>query len=152
MALDGLGLEAEVVEAVAMDAVLVPGVGRQPSAGARLVFGAEVIAEVPAGVAHDLDRLGDEPVVGDVEEPRRVGPGAAGDRPFGADAQRLDDLGPEPPQVEAVGEDAPEPRREAAERGEHPERVRCVNTTQASGKAARSASRANWWPGDFSIQ
>src|SRR5690349_4411924 len=59
--LDGLGIEAEIVEAVAVDAVLVPGVRRQPAAGARLVFGAEVVSEVPAGVAHGLDRLGDEP-------------------------------------------------------------------------------------------
>src|SRR3954447_13001246 len=65
-------VESEVRELIAVDPMLMSRVRGQPSSGAGLVLGAEPVAEVPADVAHRVDRRGDQPVICDVEEPRRV--------------------------------------------------------------------------------
>ena len=76
-----------------------------------------------ADIAHGLDGGGDQAVVGDVEEPCRVGPGAGVDRPVGAEADRFEGLGAEPAQVQPVGQHAAHRRGKAANRWDHAERV-----------------------------
>src|SRR6516165_2436531 len=62
------GVEAELLEAVAVDAMLVLGILNQPPIDAGLELGAEVITEIAAHVARHAHRVGHQGLVGHVEE------------------------------------------------------------------------------------
>ncbi len=103
----------------------------------RFVVGGEVVVEVAAGFADGGDRVGDHPLVGDVEEPRGVEPGADGDHPSAAPGQVLGGLGPEATKVEAFGHDSPQPGHQAAQGGDDLERAPVRHDHRGVGRSAR---------------